>query len=90
MTDVSEYVKDGGLDIALFSLSLMGVNWKDYLKEAARCLNTNGYLFISMPTKQLSARLDTLRDEIENNNFEIYKDEVKGNSTFIEARKSEL
>ena len=29
-------------------------------------------------------------DEIENNNFEIYKDEVKGNSTFIEARKSEL
>jgi len=90
MTDVSEHVKNGGLDIALFALSLMGVNWKDYLKEAARCLNTNGYLFISMPTKQLSARLETLRDEIENNNFEIYKDDVIGDFTFIEARKSEL
>jgi superfamily II DNA or RNA helicase len=90
MSDVSEYIKNGGLDIALFSLSLMGVNWKDYLKEAARCLNTNGYLFISMPTKQLSARLETLRDEIVNNNFEIYKDDVIGDFTFIEARKSEL
>jgi len=89
MSDVSEHVKKGGLDVALFSLSLMGKNWEDYLKEASRCLNENGYLFISETTKSLSRRLETLRDEIKNLGFEIYKDDEIGNFTYIEARKIE-
>lgn len=89
MSDVSEHVKKGGLDVALFSLSLMGKNWQDYLKEASRCLNENGYLFISETTNSLSKRLETLRDEIKKLGFEIYKDDEIGNFTFIEARKIE-
>ena len=89
MTDVSEHVKKGGLDVAVFSLSLMGKNWPDYLKEASRCLNENGLLFISETTKSLSKRLETLRDEIKKLGFEIYKDEERGLFTFIEARKIE-
>jgi superfamily II DNA or RNA helicase len=89
MSDVSDYIKEGGLDVALFSLSLMGKNWEDYLKEASRCLNENGLLFISETTKSISARLENIRDEIKKLNFEIYKDEEIGAFTFIEARKIE-
>ena len=87
MKDVSDHVKNGGLDVALFSLSLMSKNWQDYLKEASRCLNENGLLFISETTNSLTKRLETLRDEIKKLGFEIYKDSEIGLFTFIEARK---
>jgi superfamily II DNA or RNA helicase len=89
MRNISEFVKDGHLAIAVFSLSLMGKNWTDYLKEASRCLNENGLLFISETTKSLTHRLSDLREEVTKNGFEIYKDEEIGNFTFIEARKIE-
>jgi len=88
MANVSKYIHDGDLDIALFSLSLMGKNWEDYLKEAARCLSKNGYLFISETTNSLSLRLENLRQVIQQNGFEIYRDEKIGQFTFIEARKT--
>ena len=87
MSDISEYVKKGGLDVALFSLSLMGKNWQDYLIEASRCLNENGLLFVSETTNSLSKRLENLRDEIKKLGFEIYKDDEIGLFTFIEAIK---
>ena len=51
MKNISEFVKDGNLAIAVFSLSLMGKNWTDYIQEASRCLGENGLLFISETTK---------------------------------------
>ena len=77
------------LDVAVFSLSLMGKNWPDYIKEAKRCLATNGYLLIAETTKSLSAsgRLSSLRDVIKDYGFEIYDDEQLGDFTFIEARE---
>ena len=85
MSDVSQYVKDDELDVALFSLSLIGKNWQDYLKEASRCLNDDGLLFISETTQ--SSKLENIRDEIKNLGFEIYKDNEVEDFTFIEARK---
>ena len=38
---------DEAIDIAVFSLSLMGRNWSDYIAEAKRCLATNGYLLMA-------------------------------------------
>ena len=87
ISDLSEHVKDGGLDVVVFSLSLMGKNWKDYLKEAERCLNDQGLLFISETTRQFSERLSDLRDELEKLGFQIEKDEEKDLFTFIEAKK---
>jgi superfamily II DNA or RNA helicase len=46
--DMSDTGLDGEiLDVAVFSLSLMGVNWQDYLKEAFRMLRPGGLLKIS-------------------------------------------
>jgi hypothetical protein len=79
--------RDGQLDIAVFCLSLMSENWLDYIVEAKRCLTKNGLLFIAETTKSLSRRLHNLREILEEQGFEKYSDEEKGDFTFIEARK---
>ena len=83
-------VKDGDIGIAVFCQSLMGKNWSNYIKEAARCLPKDGILLIAETTKSLSEpRLGNLRDVIKENGFELNPDgcydEYK--FTFIEARK---
>jgi hypothetical protein len=42
-------VEDGALDVAIFCLSLMGVNFTDYVREAHRCLRLDGQLHIWEP-----------------------------------------
>jgi ubiquinone/menaquinone biosynthesis C-methylase UbiE len=37
---------DESLDLAVFSLSLMGPNWQDQLVEARRCLKPTGQVLI--------------------------------------------
>jgi hypothetical protein len=39
------------VDLVVFSLSLMGTNWKDYLLEAKRVLKVPGYMCIAEPVK---------------------------------------
>jgi superfamily II DNA or RNA helicase len=78
---------DEALDVAVFSLSLMGKNWHEYIKEAKRCLVTNGILIIAETTKSLKGRLSDLRDVIKAEGFETYLDEERGDFTFIEARE---
>jgi ribosomal RNA-processing protein 8 len=78
---------NGQLDIAVFCLSLMGENWPEYIVEAKRCLTQHGLLFIVETTKSLSGRLYNLREILEEQGFEKYSDEEKGDFTFIEVRK---
>jgi Hypothetical methyltransferase len=88
MKSVSKYVEDGGLDVIVFSLSLMGKNWHEYIAEASRCLNTNGILIIVDTTHSLTeGRLSTLRDIIRDQGFDIHKDEPWDVFTYIEAIK---
>jgi len=57
------------IDIAVFSLSLMGKNWPDYIKEAKRCLATNGYLLIAETTKSMKGWMEdyqSLRKSLNN------------------------
>jgi len=56
----------------------MGRNWLDYIKEARRCLATNGYLLIAETTKTIKGRLSRLKEIIHKEGFEIYTDEEKG------------
>ena len=47
---------DGTLDLAVFSLSLMGANFPDYLREAHRTLKLDGELHIYEATSRFSNR----------------------------------
>ena len=80
-------LSDSNIDIAIFSLSLMGKNWKEYVTEAKRCLAVNGYLFISETTKAMENRLSELKNVLHMEGFEIYRDEQRGDFTFLESRK---
>jgi ubiquinone/menaquinone biosynthesis C-methylase UbiE len=75
------------LDVAVFSLSLMGQNWTEYIAEAKRCLRKRGMLMIAETTKSLTARLSDLKDEITKHGFEIRSEKQEGDFTFIEAMK---
>ena len=86
--DISTVPMDeGNLDIIIFSLSLMGKNWSDYIQEAYRCLATNGFVFISETTNAVNGRLTSLKEKLKDTGFEIYDNFENGNFTFIEARK---
>ena len=71
------------LDVAVFSLSLMGVNWQDYLKEAFRLLRAGGLLKISEPaSKWADDEFKKLRQGIEAAGFNISGD-PKLSSKFV-------
>lgn len=78
---------NGSLDVVVFSLSLMGKNWDDYIKEAKRCLASNGYLFIVETTNSLQGRLKDLKETLKRQGFEIYEDFELSDFTFLESRK---
>jgi SAM-dependent methyltransferase len=52
------------LDAAVFSLSLMGANWRDYLVEAARTLKPYGHLFIAEAATRWQGKQDDLVDAL--------------------------
>ena len=51
MCDLSKYISDESHDVAVFSLSLWGTNYKDYIKEAYRVLKRKGLIYIAEPVK---------------------------------------
>jgi SAM-dependent methyltransferase len=78
---------DGSLDVVVFSLSLMGKNWVDYILEARRCLWNGGSLLIAETTNALSeGRSSDLPNVLKDHGFEIKKEE-RDIFTFIEAIK---
>jgi hypothetical protein len=83
-------IEDGGLDVIVFSLSLMHTNWADYIKEAHRCLANGQLMLIAVTTESLKRpRLSKLTEVIEKTGFEGIKQTTKGPFTFIDARKNE-
>lgn len=76
------------LDTAIFSLSLMGSNFMDYIIEARRCLKLDGNIFIVEPTSRFSDR-DKFCKGLEELGFDILSIEEKYKFTFIRALKSE-
>jgi superfamily II DNA or RNA helicase len=60
------------LDVAVFSLSLMGVNWEDYLKEAFRLLRNGSLLKVSEPASSWAENnYAILKQGIESAGFEL-------------------
>ena len=73
----------------IFSLSLMGKNWQEYIIEAKRCLSTRGSLFITVTTHELDEgrRLHSLPNVLKDNGFSIDTIEDRGDFTFMEGIK---
>ena len=78
------------LDVVIFSLSLMGINIEDYLKEAYRVLKYGGFLKIAEPISRWEDQKEKrLCNFIEKAGFKISGSLEKRNKfIFIEATKS--
>ena len=85
--DISKLpLEDDSIEICILCLSMWGSNCKEYLKEAERVLESNGKLYIIEPTKRWSSTDENglitqeakkLREIIEENRFQIIKEEIK-------------
>ena len=79
---------DESLDAAIFSLSLMGINYLEYIKEAHRCLKLDGYLWIAEATSRFQ-NFAAFQENLIQIGFDIVRIQEKGNFTFLRAVKSE-
>jgi len=63
---------DETLDVAVFSLSLMGLNWADYIKEAHRVLRPGGFIEVAEPaSKWEGERQEELKAVLEGVGFQL-------------------
>ena len=83
-------LENESIDVAMFSLSLWGSNYEDYIKEAYRVLNYGGVIYIAEPSKSYDT--PELKDELKSllvrNGFEIVGDiENRGKFIYIKGLK---
>ena len=85
-------LKADSLGTAVFSLSLMHQDWREYIKEAKRTLTRNGYLIIAEVTRTLKksdedgegeGRLYKLKDMLEEEGFRLEDEDTRDRFTFI-------
>jgi hypothetical protein len=79
---------DETLDVAIFSLSLMGANFTSYLREAHRTLKLDGQLHIIEATERFTHREQFTKD-LEGLGFEVIRIENLWKFTHIRAIKTE-
>jgi hypothetical protein len=75
-------LQDGELGAAVFSLLLMGRNWRDYLTEAHRTLRPFGLIFIAEPSRRWKD--GALEDALEGAGFDPLRTVRRGD--FVYAR----
>jgi superfamily II DNA or RNA helicase len=81
-------LEDGALDVAVFSLSLMGLNYADYFKEAYRTLRFGGLLKIAEPISRWSEKRSELLSTIAEAGFSLVgKVEESNQFLYIDAIK---
>jgi SAM-dependent methyltransferase len=81
-------LEDEALDVAIFSLSLMGSNFTDYLREAHRTLKLDGHLHIIEPTSRFS-NLGQFQADLKALGFDIINVQDMAQFTHIHALKTE-
>ena len=81
-------LEDSSLDVAVFSLSLMGLNYADYLKEAYRTLKFGGLLKIAEPINRWQEKRIELLSEIASSGFRIVGEGIESNQfLYLDAIK---
>ena len=80
---------DSSLDVAVFSLSLMGLNYNDYLKEAYRTLKFGGLLKIAEPISRWMEKRNELIANITKVGFVLVGEVIESNQfLYIDAIKT--
>jgi hypothetical protein len=75
------------LDVAVFSLSLMGLNYQDYLREACRLVRYGGWLKVAEPASRW--RVGDLIDAISSSGFSMVGQPVfRDRFIYLDAIKS--
>lgn len=82
-------LENESIDDAVFSLSLWGINYEDYIKEAYRILNYGGTIYISEPSnKYTTEEKENLKSLLIKNNFKIIGDiEIRGKFFYLRGFK---
>lgn len=78
-------LQDESLGAAVFSLSLMGRNWLDYLREAHRVLQPLGLLFIAEPARRWEE--GRLEQAVQECGFGVVPAYRRGNFWYLRAMK---
>ena len=82
-------LNDLTLDAAVFSLSLMGLNYSDYLKEAYRTLKFGGLLKIAEPISRWTEKINELIANITKAGFVVVCDVIESNHfLYVDAIKT--
>jgi hypothetical protein len=79
---------DESLDVAVFSLSLMGDNFTDYLKEAHRVLKIDGHIHIWEATRRFND-VQLFCASLEKLGFRTFPPEERGHFTHIQGQKTD-
>lgn len=78
---------DAVLDVAIFSLSLMGSNFTSYIREAHRCLRLDGRLHIWEPTAYFED-VAAFTSKLSKLGFDVMAPETEGAFTRIAALRN--
>jgi superfamily II DNA or RNA helicase len=78
---------DAALDVAIFSLSLMGLNYANYLQEAHRTLKGGGSLLIAETISRWTDKKQELLDLIASLGFTVVKEQTGDRFLYINATK---
>lgn len=79
---------DESLDLAIFSLSLMGTNFTDYIVEARRCLKLDKQIHIWEPRSRFGESFDPFTDGLGKLGFDVFPPETVGRFVYIHAVKN--
>ena len=93
MSNLNGILDDNSKDVAVFCLSLWGVNYKEYFTEAYRILDNDGRMIIVEPSSKFGAdkhfsTIDEFVDDVENYGFErTGKVETHNNFVYLKFTK---
>lgn len=78
-------------DVAVFSLSLMGSNYKKYFEEAHRILKGGSWIFVAEPKEKWEGRangVDELKQELTDVGFLVLNIKVSKRFVYVDAMKN--
>ncbi|MDB4675053.1 RRP8 family class I SAM-dependent methyltransferase, partial [Flavobacteriaceae bacterium] len=86
--DISDIpLENNKVDVSVFCLSLMGSNYKEYLKEGYRILKPYGNMFIVEPQKKWANNSERLISELESIGLKVVDSYTSSRFLYIQCLK---